>query len=218
MKIKKEDTFKRIIVLYAFLFVFWGFYRYLFRLPEEVEELVLKPLIWLGVLAFILYKEKANLSSVGWSKKNLFKSLYWGIGLGFVFAFEGFFANFLKYGEFSFIKLSYPTTQLFLTALGVSLVTAVSEETVFRGYIFNRLWKVLKKEWSANLISSTAFVLIHLPITLFVFHYTPGQVAVFALLSFIFGIGSAFLFARTGTVIASVLLHVLWSWPIILFR
>jgi membrane protease YdiL (CAAX protease family) len=34
----------------------------------------------------------------------------------------------------------------------------------------------------------------------------------------IFGFGSAFLFAKTGNVASSILLHVLWEWPIILFR
>ena len=72
-------SLKEVISLYAFIFVIWGFYRFLVKLPEEVEELVLKPLIWLGPLAWILKKEigltPQALAAVGWTSKNLFKSI-----------------------------------------------------------------------------------------------------------------------------------------------
>jgi len=42
--------------------------------------------------------------------------------------------------------------------------------------------------------------------------------AAYFLLTTLFGIGSAFVFARTRNVFSSILLHVLWEWPIILFR
>ncbi|PJE67281.1 hypothetical protein COU95_03355 [Candidatus Shapirobacteria bacterium CG10_big_fil_rev_8_21_14_0_10_40_9] len=215
---EKTNILKNVVTLYTFIFLIWGFYRYLFRLPEEIEELVLKPIIWLGPVFFLLFKEKASLSSLGWTGKNLFKSLYLGIGLGIIFAIEGLFTHTLKYGGISFVKLAYTSLPVFLVALGVSLGTAISEETAFRGYIFNRLWQILKNEWLANLVSSLGWALVHLPITIFVFHYNPVQILVFLILTFIFGAGSAFVFARTGTVVASVLLHVFWGWPIILFR
>ncbi|MFZ5365900.1 MAG: CPBP family intramembrane glutamic endopeptidase [Patescibacteria group bacterium] len=214
----KEKTLKYVIQLYVFIFLIWGFYRYLFRLPEEIAELVLKPLIWLGPVFYLVYKEKGSLSSIGWSTKNLFKSLYLGIFFGIIFAIEGLLTHTLKYGGISFVKLAYTSLPVFLAALGVSLGTAISEETAFRGYIFNRLWLVLKNEWIANLISSFSWVLVHLPITIFVLHYTPVQIFTYLFLTFIFGVGSAFVFARTGTIVASVLLHVFWGWPIILFR
>lgn len=214
----KEKTFKNIVWYYVFILLLWGFYRCLFRLPEEIEELVLKPIIWLVPVFYLISKEKDGLSSIGWSGKNLFKSLYLGIGIGIIFAIEGLVTHSIKYGGFSFIRPTYASLPAFVMALGVSLVTAVSEETAFRGYIFNRLHEVLKNEWLANLISSFAWTLVHLPITVFVFHYNLGQVVSFLFLTFIFGAGSAFVFARTKTVTASVLLHVFWGWPIMLFR
>jgi len=59
--------------------------------------------------------------------------------------------------------LEYPAF-IFLGFLGVSLVTAFSEELVFRGYIFNRLWQIWDKEWLANIVSSFLFAVVHLPI------------------------------------------------------
>lgn len=209
---------RRVFELYAFIFVVWGCYRFLFRLPEEVEEIVLKPIIWLGPTIYFVYKEKEKLASIGWSTKNLFKSLYLGIGLGLIFALEGLATHAVKYQGFQFIKLPYPTISVFLAALALSFVTAVSEETTFRGYIFNRLWQVLRNEWAANGIVSVLFSLIHLPMTIFVLHYNPIQLLIYLFLVFLSSLGSGFLFARTGTIVASILLHVFWSWPIILFR
>jgi membrane protease YdiL (CAAX protease family) len=41
---------------------------------------------------------------------------------------------------------------------------------------------------------------------------------VYLLLTTLFGVGSAFIYARTKNVFSSIFLHVLWEWPIILFR
>jgi len=209
---------KRITLLYVFIFLVWGFYRYLFRFPDEIEELVLKPIIWLGPVFFLLWREKKGLDSVGWSPKNLFKGLYLGVGLGMLFALEGLLIHWLKYHSFSFVNLQYQTLPVLLVALGVSLATAISEETAFRGYIFNRLWHILKSEWAANFMTSFGWALVHLPITYFVLHYNFEQMVTYLVLIFIFGVASALVFARTKTITASILLHVFWAWPIILFR
>ena len=209
---------KRVTLLYVFILLIWGFYRYLFRFPEEIEELVLKPIFWLGPVMFLLWREKKSLDSIGWSTKNLFKSLYLGVGLGMVFALEGLLIHWLKYQSFSFINLQYQSLSVLLVAMGVSLVTAITEESAFRGYIFNRLWYIFKSEWAANLISSFGWALVHLPITYFVLHYSFEQMITYLVLIFIFGVASALVFARTKTITASILLHVLWAWPIILFR
>jgi membrane protease YdiL (CAAX protease family) len=213
-----KTELKRVTLLYTFIFLVWGFYRFLFRLPEEIEELILKPIIWLGPVLFLLWREKKSLDSIGWSAKNLFKSLYMGIGLGMLFALEGLLTNWLKYRSFSFVNLQYQSLSVLLVAMGLSLATAISEESAFRGYIFNRLWQILKSEWAANLISSLGWALVHLPITYFVLHYNFEQMVTYLVLIFVFGVASALVFARTKTLTASILLHVFWAWPIILFR
>lgn len=213
----KEESVKRVVSLYVFILLVWGFYRFLFRFPEEIEETFFKPLIWLTPTLFLVWKEKRGLSSLGWTTKNLFKSLYLGLFFGVVFALEGLLAHALKYHGLSFIRLEFPP-RLFLWSFSLSLLTAISEETVFRGFFFNRLWEVLGSEWPANFASSLAWSLVHLPITIFVFHLEPAQVLAFLILNFVFGAGSAFVFARTKNLIACVLIHVFWGWPIILFR
>jgi uncharacterized protein len=210
---------KHVLALFSFIFSFWAFYRYFPEvLPIWVEEFILKPIIWLGPLFWLVFKiEKQDLTSLGITKKNLFKALYWGIGLGFIFAFEGLLTNVIKYKGFQATGESLGIL-FFLGSILTSFATAFSEETVFRGYIFNRLCKIWDNELLANVVSSFLFTVIHLPIGIFVLGYKPLVMLAYLVFVFIFGFGSSFVFARSKNLASSILLHVFWSWPIILFK
>lgn len=213
---KKEKIVQNITVYVIFILVVWGFYRVLFKLPDNIEELILKPIIWLVPLFFLLRKEKQKISSLGITLKNLFPAIYLSLGLGAIFAIEAIFLNFLKYKTFNF-GANIGEGGLMLSLL-ISFATAASEEISFRGYIFNRLWGVLNNEWLANILTSFVWALIHIPVTIFVWKLTFSAAALYLFLTFLFGVGSAFVFARTKNVFSSIFLHVLWQWPIILFR
>lgn len=215
-KQNKSETLKNAVNLGAFLLVAWGFYRFLFQFPEEVEELFIKPAVWLGATIYFVKKEKASLSSLGITSKNLFPAIYLSLALGALFVIEGLVVNFVKYQSFNFAA-NIGQKPLF-AALGLSFATAISEEITFRGYIFNRVWQALGSEVWANLSTSLLWALIHVPVTIFVWKLSLGAALIYLLLTTIFGIGSAFVFARTKNVASSIFLHVLWEWPIILFR
>lgn len=212
----KETAIKHTTILAAFLLIVWGFYRMLFKLPVEIEELFIKPLFWLVPVYFLVKKEKGNLESLGITIKNLFPSLYLALALGVLFALEAVIINFVKYDSIDFS--ANLGQEPFLVALGLSIATAISEEVAFRGYLFNRIWHALGSEWNANLITSFVWALIHVPIAIFWWELNLTNTILYLFLTTLFGIGSAFVFARTKNVASSVLLHVLWEWPIILFR
>lgn len=214
---KRERGLRRIFWFYTFLLIVWGFYRFLFRLPVGVEELVLKPVIWLGPLIWLIlvWEKRPLFSSLGLVGKNLARNFYLGIGLGALFSVFSLSLNFLKYGQLELVKM---TPADFLGGFLLSGVTAFIEETVFRGFILNRLFALLRDEWQALLISSIAFVLIHLPVTVFSLHYSLVQIYVYAVLVFFYSLGAGVLFLRTGNAWLSVLMHLFWAWPIILFR
>ena len=214
---KRRAVLRRVFWFYAYLLLVWGFYRWLFRLPEMIEELVLKPLLWLGpTFLLVKFKEKRTvLTSLGFFKKNIFRSFYLGILAGIGFAVTGLVLHLLKYGRLNFVPLE---KGVFWLTFVLSLATALVEETVFRGYILNRLFEVLRDEWKSLLVSSIGFALIHLPMTIFALHYNLAQIYVYGVLVFFYSLGSGILFLRTGTLWASVLMHIFWSWPIILFR
>jgi len=219
--VKGIKEIKNIIVVYSIILIIWGFYRLLFKLPDQIEEVFVKPIVWLVPTVWAVKQEDRTrnfveiLESLFWTFKNLFKSLYISIGLGIVFAVLGFWANTLKYGRINFSNL---TEVSLIGGLLLSLATAISEETVFRGYIFARLLKFFRNEWVANCLSTLGWAIIHIPVAIFVFKLQAGNLFITILLSSLFGFGSAFVFARTENIVSSVLLHVFWEWPIILFR
>jgi len=213
---KKELVVKRATIFATYLFIVWGCYRLIIKLPDEVEELFLKPIIWLVPLVFLLKRERAGISSLGITLKNLFPAIYFSLGLGAIFALEAVVLNFAKYG--SFVFAANIGDKFILSSIGLSFATAFSEEIAFRGYIFSRVWRALGNEWIANLTTSAVWGLIHVPVAIFVFKLDFPAAVVYLSLTTLFGIGSAFVFARTKNVFGSILLHVLWEWPIILFR
>lgn len=214
--VSKVGVIKNITIYSTLLVIVWAFYRFLFQLPDTIEELVVKPIIWIIPIFILIHREGLGISSIGVSFKNLFSSIYLSIGLGTIFVVEAVLTNFVKYGHFNFAANLGGTS--FLATLGLSFATAISEETAFRGYIFSRLMFVGGNELIANLIQAGIWTIVHIPIAFFVFGYTIPQGIVYLVLTAIFGIGSAFVFARTRNIAGSILLHVLWEWPIILFR
>lgn len=213
---KKEILIKHSTLLVAYLLIVWGFYRFLFRLPEEIEEILIKPILWLVPVIYFTRKEGLGLKSLGITTKNLFPSLFWALGLGAIFAVEGVIINMVKYDSINF-SANVGQTAL-LVAFGISLFTATSEEITFRGYFYNRMAYVMDSDFKANLLTSFIWGLIHVPISIFWLELAPAGVLGFFLLTFVFGMGAAFVFAKTRNVLSSILLHVMWVWPIILFR
>lgn len=215
-KVTKTSIIKDVTIYVTYLIIVWAFYRFLFQFPGDVEELVIKPILWLLPLLYFVHKERQGLVSLGITFKNLFPAIYLSLGLGVIFVIEGLLTNYLKYGNFNFAANigSLPL----MSSLGLSFATAFSEETAFRGYIYSRLASVLKGEWAANIIQATIWTGIHVPIAFFVWKLNLPAGLVYLFLTAIFGIGSAFIFGRTKNIFGSIFLHVLWEWPIILFR
>lgn len=216
MRPTSTDIAKNVTRFFVYLLVVWGFWRLLFQAPDPWEELLVKPLVWLLPLAYVLKREKQGLASIGVTTKGLFPTLYFTLMLGAVFLMIGFLTNYLKYSSFSFNAMIASTD--FTTALILSFFTAVTEELVFRGYFFTRLETLVQSEWTANLLVSVGWVLIHMPIAIFDWKLMPMALLSYIAVIFVFSIGATFVFARTRNVFAASLLHVLWQWPVILYR
>lgn len=213
---KRSVALRHTALLAAFLLIVWGFYRELFRLPEEIEEIIIKPIIWLVPVLYFLKKERAGLPSIGVTGKNLFSSVYLALILGMFFAIEGLAINFIKYKGISFT--ANLGQNAFFTSLIISTFTAVSEELTFRGYFFTRILTVTRNEWTANIITTIIWALIHVPVAIFWWGSSLSGVLGYLILVSMFGMGSAFIFSKTKNITSSILLHVLWEWPIVLFR
>ena len=96
MKEKKKKQFAAISTLepiyqvWAWILLAWSLYRYFLKMPEIFDEFVAKPLVFVApILWYVYHKEKRKIDSLGLTTKNLFMSLYVGLGFGFLFALEG---------------------------------------------------------------------------------------------------------------------------------
>lgn len=212
----KTKGLKHATILFVYLLIVWGFYRSIFRFPEEIEEMIIKPIVWLIPVFYFVKKEGLSFGSVGITSKNLFSGLYLSLGLGALFVGEALLINFMKYKGLNFS--ANIGDKLLLSSIVISFATAFSEEVAFRGFIFSRVYLALGNELLANVLTSVAWTLVHLPVTIFIWKLNFASALIYLFLTFIFGIGSAFVYSRSKNVFASILLHVLWEWPIALFR
>lgn len=215
MKEKKQLVLPLFVV---FLFVVWGGYRFLTRNNEWMDELIFKPLIWVLPVLYIVKKiEKKSVETVGLTKKFLFRNLYIGWGVGALFAFEGIVTNAFKYGGVSFAPESFKPMEL-MSLILISLFTAFSEELAFRGYIMTRLSEGLKNAMLANILAAVLFSILHIPIALYVLHYSVVDLISFEWVMFVMGVVNGYLFIRMKNIVVPVMSHSLWNMAIVLFR
>jgi len=212
----KNINKKSVFYYSIYLVIAWTLYRRFFNLSNTVDEFLVKPIIWLLPLFYLVKKEGLNFESLGITLKRILPSITLSLAIGSLFVIEALAINYFKYKGFN-IGANLGTDPLLLSLI-ISFATAFSEEIAFRGYIFTRFWVLSKNELLANAMTTFVWILIHVPVVSFVWHLSFSASLTYFFLTAIFGFGSAFIFARTKNVFSSVLLHLLWEWPIILFR
>lgn len=196
----------------------WAIYRYFFRLPEWADEFIFKPLVFVvPVLWYVRKIEKARLESLGLSGKDLFTSIYIGLGFGFVFALEGLAANAIKYGKLTIMPIAAYSQYGMVTLLLLSLATAVSEEILSRGFVFNRLLKASKNLPYASIISTLMFVLLHIPILVLSLKLHGMALVLFFVTDFVLGMANSLLLYNTGSLVAPILVHIFWNMTVALY-
>lgn len=185
---------RRLLSYFGYIFLVWGSFRYFIRLPEVVEELWFKPVIWLVPLFWwqLSLGKKIRFFEGGWGKTLLF-----GLLGGLIY--------------FVVLRL-FIQTQFTLDAnrAGIAAVTAVVEELTFSGFVLSLLVLETKKEGTALGLTALGFALIHLPINLFVFHLPMQSLAGAFLLTFFVGMINGFLRLRSNNVLSAVIAHFIY--------
>lgn len=212
------STLEPVFQLWGWILLTWSLYRYFVKLPEAFDEFVAKPLVFaVPVLWYVFKKEKRDLTSLGLVTKNVFTSLYVGLGFGFVFALEGIAANAIKYGK---IQIN-PISALDQYGLGVLLVlsfaTAFSEELLNRGFLFSRILEKSKSLPYASILSTVLFVLLHVPILVTTLKLQGMTLVLFFVTDFILGLANSLLYYNTRSLLAPILVHVFWNMTVALY-
>lgn len=212
---------RQLFAVWFFIFLIWAFYRAYFRFPEWVDELLVKPLVFVApVFYIVLVAENKKLDELGLapSGKSLFLDLYIGVVIGILFAMEGLFANYLKYGQFSF----QPILALKLSAgiapfLFINLITSVWEEILGRGFLYQRLAKITNNQFGAALVSSFLFLLLHIPIMFTQLHLMGVSLLVYPLSILLLGITNSYILSLRGSLVLPILIHTFWNMTVALY-
>lgn len=202
----------RYSVLLAFIILFlWTVYRYFFRFPEWTDELIAKPLLFFIPVYFVIkFKEKNQLNTIGLVKKNLIKNILLGIGAGLLLLQVYVLTILFKYGALTIHTERFQGIEL-VWIIVLPVITGFLEEVVFRGYFLTRYERVFKNVAIAVLLSTFLFILIHLPLYYFVYHYSFIEILVAAGLLMQLSIINSILYVYTKTVAASSATHIIWN-------
>lgn len=212
------DKTKKVFLIWFLVFLSWSVYRASVKLPEWADEAIVKPLIFvLPVIWWVKFKEKRSLDSIGLASKNFFKDLYLGLGIGILFAVEGFLTNFLKYGTFSFAPIGAFAGVGMIPFLVLSLFTSVSEEILGRGFVYGRLHELNKNQFKAAFVSSFLFLLLHLPILFTRLNLMGLSMVVYLVSVFLLGITNCYLYSYRGSLTVPILVHIFWNATVALY-
>lgn len=196
---KLDKGWKRVWIYYLYLWIGWGLFRWLFNLPEAIEELWIKPVIWLLPIWFIRANQKKR---ANWFEGDGLKAIAAGLGLGVLYSgvtilskmkagvgFEGWFG---VEGWWM---------------VGVGLITAIVEQLAFAGFIFYNLKDKFENKWALATLVGIMFGLMHIPIGVSMYGLQGWGLILIVGLFGLIQIGNVWLVGVTGNVISAIIAH-----------
>ena len=118
--------------------------------------------------------------------------MFLGLGVGMAYFLI------LKFRNLGILHISWDLA-------GVALVTAVTEEMVFSGFVVGYLEKMRKGKWTNLIIVGLMTAIIRLPILLFVYKVGGKEILGVVLVALASGVINAWVRVKSGNVAGSVL-------------
>ncbi len=173
--------------------------------PLAATMIILRDLALVSLVIFFLGRNGESISSIGWQCVSLGREVTLGAGLFVPFFFGVALVDWL----FRSIGLSSPTTPLprflsasdfpqLLLAFVLVVVVAVTEETIFRGYLLLRFTAITHSTVAAVGLSSVVFAMGH------GYEGTAGLLTVGLM-----GVCLAMVYVWRGTLAAPIVIHLL---------
>jgi len=181
------------IVIAFFVFIAWTIYRLFFTENVLLEDIVLKPFIWLIPIYIV-----NGTHDLGLSSQKISRQLLTGLSVGLVLSLERIFVN-------------HPQLNFTYLAIVSAFFTAITEEIFFRGYLLNRWLKMSKYPAIALILNGLFFTLTHVPVAIFVYHYSGIALATYLLTNFISGFVDVYLYYLTRSTYTSIANHFVWN-------
>ncbi len=208
----------RILLVFAVLLGIWTGYRAVFFVPVWVDELIAKPLLQVAPIAVMVFiVERRSWSSLALAKKDWYKYVLAGLGIGVILMLQNGLIHFLRQGAVSTIPGGRDGGGIGL-ALLTSLATGFIEEFVFRGYFFTRIEETGKGSFVALLLSSGLFVFFHVPLMIFVFHYSWQAMVSYSATLLVLSLIHGCVRWLTGSILPGSVAHGLWNFTNAILR
>lgn len=205
---KKISGLKEILSLYIVIFVLWMGYRFFFTLPEMVDEFIAKPILWLSPL-FLLQKRNL-LSIVRTFRINILYSVIFGLFTGVIYFFLYVVLSSFQFGIPSINPTHFSLMGLFLQLL-TALSTGLTEEIVFRGFILEKSLSLFNDRILSNSFTTLLFTLIHLPVIIFVYHYSFMETISYLSILIITGYVYGLVYLHKKSLTSSTVMHGVWN-------
>lgn len=179
---------RRLWCYYIYLLVGWGGFRYLVQLPEVIDELWFKPLIWLVPLFWwsLALRDRVVMFGKRWTAS---------VALGLV---AGIFYYLL------IRKLTW-SDGWGVDVWAIAVATAITEEMTFSGFVAGYLDKVRLGKVGNLMIVGTMVAVMRLPILLLVYNLGLAEVLGAFLWAGASGAINAWIRVKTGNVTGSIL-------------
>ena len=146
-----ERNLRISVVYFLYLFSTWSFFRYFFRLPELVDELWFKPVIFLVPLFFI-YLGRGDRPKF-W-EGNVFKGLVVGLLAGIAL-------------KSIFMIVSKQALELSLEKIMTTMLISTVEQMTFAGLVLPLVNRGLRNETGSSLLVAVMYGLVHIPLLWF---------------------------------------------------
>lgn len=170
-------------------------------------SIIMRDLSLVSLILFLLWRNGEPPDKIGWTSREALIELLLGLLLFFpVFYGTGLFGAFLKKIGFSAPKQPLPsfltpnTTLEYLFASFLVVVIAISEETIFRGYLILRFKALSKHPLVPILLSTGIFSLGH------GYQGTAGLIVVVLI-----GLILAFIYVWRKNLIAPIVIHFMYN-------
>lgn len=179
---------------YIYLLLVWGGFRYWVSLPEVIEELWFKPVIWL----IPLFWWRMSLGG----KPKLFNNKWFASGIVGVLVGILYFGLIRTLG--STVGYDWGEMGWGLNMVGIALVTAVVEEMTFSGVVLGLMDGSYKNKLVNLIVTGLMVVGVHVPINIFVFGLRGLELAGVLVWLFSVAVINGLIRQKTGNVTGSI--------------
>ena len=216
----KPAPHDRMLACWGFIMIIWSIYRHFIgiSLPLWFDEFIMKPMVFILPLYYFIknVEKRPFLRSIGFVKKTFIKDILIGCAIGSVFLISSFIIHYVKHK--SFLPNSPYLLQNSILLLGlVSIVTAISEEILSRGFVLKRLFEKTNNLFTSTIFASILFLCTRIPM-LFTSKELTGQAITNIILADItLSIFISILFLLRKHVMISIIIHAFYIFSLYLF-